>query len=54
MSTFKPKFLKPDTDDAISDSVSSEQQSSAFVFNAHHNLGLVEQVNNGESISGFW
>ncbi|XP_017025969.1 probable ATP-dependent RNA helicase DHX35 [Drosophila kikkawai] len=43
MSTFKPKFLKPDTDDAISDNVGGEQQSSAFVFNAHHNLGLGEQ-----------
>jgi len=43
MSTFKPKFLKPETDDAITDSVGGEQ-SSAFVFNAHHNLGLVEQV----------
>jgi len=44
MSTFKPKFLKPETDDAITDSVGGEQQSSAFVFNVHHNLGLVEQV----------
>uniref|UniRef100_A0A6P4DV10 RNA helicase n=1 Tax=Drosophila rhopaloa TaxID=1041015 RepID=A0A6P4DV10_DRORH len=44
MSTFKPKFLKPDTDDAISDNVGGDQQSSAFVFNANHNLGLVEQV----------
>ncbi|KAH8298077.1 hypothetical protein KR018_006245 [Drosophila ironensis] len=42
MATFKPKFLKPDTDDAITDSVASEQQSS-FVFNANHSLGIVEQ-----------
>ncbi|XP_043069212.1 probable ATP-dependent RNA helicase DHX35 [Drosophila bipectinata] len=43
MATFKPKFLKPDTDDAIEDSRTSEQQESAFVFNANHNLGLTEQ-----------
>ncbi|ALC38952.1 CG3225 [Drosophila busckii] len=44
MATFKPKFLKPDTDDAIADTGGdTEPQSSAFVFNANHNLGLVEQ-----------
>ncbi|XP_043647704.1 probable ATP-dependent RNA helicase DHX35 isoform X2 [Drosophila teissieri] len=43
MATFKPKFLKPETDDAITDSSAGEQQSSAFVFNANHNLGLVDQ-----------
>lgn len=44
MATFKPKFLKPETDDAIEDSRTSEQQDSAFVFNANHNLGIIEQV----------
>jgi len=44
MSTFKPKFLKPETDDAITDSAGGEQQSSAFVFNVNHNMGLMEQV----------
>ncbi|KAH8411897.1 hypothetical protein KR222_001356 [Zaprionus bogoriensis] len=45
MATFKPKFLKPDTDDAIVEGGGAEQepQSSAFVFNAHHNLGMTEQ-----------
>ncbi|XP_062131904.1 probable ATP-dependent RNA helicase DHX35 [Drosophila sulfurigaster albostrigata] len=44
MATFKPKFIKPDTDDAINESAGIEEpQSSTFVFNAHHNLGLSEQ-----------
>ncbi|XP_068140498.1 LOW QUALITY PROTEIN: probable ATP-dependent RNA helicase DHX35 [Drosophila tropicalis] len=43
MATFKPKFIKPDTDDAISDNVGSDQQASTFVFNSNHNLGIVEQ-----------
>ncbi|KAL7740269.1 hypothetical protein ACLKA6_014530 [Drosophila palustris] len=45
MATFKPKFIKPDTDDAIAEGGGGDQepQSSAFVFNANHNLGLVEQ-----------
>ncbi|KAH8293124.1 hypothetical protein KR044_005425 [Drosophila immigrans] len=44
MATFKPKFLKPDTDDAITETTSEQEpQNSTFVFNAHHNLGLTEQ-----------
>lgn len=44
MATFKPKFIKPETDDAIADGGGNQEpQNSAFVFNANHNLGLVEQ-----------
>ncbi|EDW78118.1 uncharacterized protein Dwil_GK24829 [Drosophila willistoni] len=43
MATFKPKFIKPDTDDAISDNVGGDQQASTFVFNSNHNLGILEQ-----------
>ncbi|XP_030383148.1 probable ATP-dependent RNA helicase DHX35 [Scaptodrosophila lebanonensis] len=43
MATFKPKFIKPETDDAITDTSGSTEQSSAFVFNANQNLGIEEQ-----------
>ncbi|EDW04269.1 probable ATP-dependent RNA helicase DHX35 isoform X1 [Drosophila grimshawi] len=44
MSTLKPKFLKPETDDAITDSAGHEEAAAtSFVFNTNHNLGLQEQ-----------
>ncbi|XP_017860271.1 PREDICTED: probable ATP-dependent RNA helicase DHX35 [Drosophila arizonae] len=45
MATFKPKFIRPETDDVIDEGGGGyqEPQNSAFVFNANHNLGLVEQ-----------